>query len=344
MSMKKNTKKTLIVLFAVVVAAVGGAGFWAYSALTGNAVEREASVYIPSDADYAALADSLSSAGVIKDMDRFAQTARLLGLDESVRPGHYRLKKGTSYKDAVRMFRRGLQTPVRVTFNNIRTLPQLAGRVGTQLEPDSLTMAAVLTADTTAARYGFDSRTFIAMFIPDTYEFYWTATPAAFLDRMYKEYERFWNAERLEKLAATGLTRTQAVTLASIVYEETKMTDEMPAVAGVYINRLAVGMPLQADPTVKFAVGDFSIKRVLNRHLEVDSPYNTYKHAGLPPGPVSMPSVKAIDAVLNYQKHKYVYFCARPDFSGYHNFAVTLAQHNRNAEAYRRALDAGGIR
>ncbi len=342
--MARKRKNRLIAVLAVLVLAGGAAGFWTWNALMGNAVEREASVYIPAGADYAALTDSLTAAGVIKDMDRFGQTARLLGFDGEVRPGHYRLKKGTSYKDAVRAFQRGWQTPVRLTFNNIRTLPQLAGRVAQQLEVDSLTMTAALTADTTAARYGFDGRTFIAMFIPDTYEVYWTATPVAFLDRMHREWERFWNDGRMEKLAATGLSQVEAVTLASIVWEETKMTDEMPTVAGVYINRLAQGMPLQADPTVKFAVGDFTLRRVLNRHLEADSPYNTYKYAGLPPGPISMPSVRAIDAVLDYQKHKYLYFAARPDFSGYHNFAATLTQHNRNADEYRRALNAAGIR
>lgn len=343
MAGKKSSGKTLIALLVVFVVMVVVVGSWAWSALMSNAVEREASVYIPSGTDYAVLADSLTAAGVMKDMGRFEHTAKLLGLKD-IRPGHYRLAKGTSYKTAVRTFQRGWQTPVRLTFNNIRNLPQLAGKVAAQLETDSLTMAAVLTADTTAARYGFDRHTFIAMFIPDTYELYWTASPIAFLDRMHREWERFWNDARLEKLAATGLSQVEAITLASIVWEETKVADEMPTVAGVYINRLERGMPLQADPTVKFAVGDFALRRVLNRHLEVDSPYNTYKYAGLPPGPISMPSIGAIDAVLDYQKHKYLYFAARPDFSGRHNFAATLAEHNRNADAYRRALNAAGVR
>lgn len=336
-------KKILIVL--AVLAVVGaGVGLWGYRALMGSAVEREGSVYVPVGTSYDTLLDSLRSSGLVKDMERFERTSKLLGFSGDARPGHYRLKKGTSYKDAVRMFQRGLQTPVRVTFNNVRTLPQLAGRVAGQIEPDSVTLAAALTADTTAARYGFDRRTFIAMFIPNTYELYWNTTPVGFLDRMHTEYERFWTEERMEKLAATGLSQVEAVTLASIVYEETKMNDEMPTVAGVYINRLKKSMPLQADPTVKFAVGDFTLRRVLNRHLEVDSPYNTYKYAGLPPGPIAMPSVTAIDAVLNFRSHKYLYFCAKPDFSGYHNFAVTLAEHNRNADAYRRALNANNIR
>ena len=176
------------------------------------------------------------------------------------------------------------------------------------------------------------------MFIPNTYEMYWNSSADDFIRRMKKESDRFWKS-RDAKLARTGLSRDEATTLASIVYEETKRKDEMPVVAGVYINRLKRGMPLQADPTVKFAVGDFSIKRVLYAHLDVDSPYNTYKYSGLPPGPICMPSIAAIDAVLDYADHDYLYFCAKDDLSGAHNFAKTLADHNRNAAAYARALN-----
>lgn len=308
----------------------------------GNAVERERIILVPTGADYAELLDSLD--GAVINRLRFDRVARFYSLDEGVRPGRYSLRQGMSYINMVKMFRNGLQTPVRLTFNNIRTLPQLAGRIARQIEADSLTMTAILTSDETAKKYGFESHDFIGMFIPNTYEVWWTTSPEALLDRMKNEYDRFWNEERLGKLENTGLTREQAITLASIVYEETKMSDEMPVVAGVYINRLKDGIPLQADPTLKFAAGDFTIKRVLNQHKTVDSPYNTYKYAGLPPGPICMPSVRAIDAVLNYTEHKYVFFCAKPDFSGYHNFAVTLAQHNRNAQAYHKALNEAGIK
>lgn len=337
-------KKVIVIIFAVIACLAAGVGVWFYTALKADAVLCEGSVYVPTGGDYAGLLDSLERGGNIKDMGRFRRTAQLLGLDDNVRPGRYVLKNDMSYKTTVRMFQRGHQTPVRLTFNNIRTLPQLAGRVAAQIEPDSATMAAALTADTTAARYGFDRRTFIAMFIPDTYEFYWNTTPEGFIARMNKEYEKFWNAERAAKLERTGLSKIEVITLASIVYEETKMADEMPVVAGVYMNRLRIGMPLQADPTVKFAVGDFTLRRILNAHLVAESPYNTYKNAGLPPGPISMPSVAAIDAVLGFQAHEYLYFCARADFSGYHDFASTLAEHNRNSAAYRRALNERGIR
>ena len=339
----KRKKRIFLATGAVIVAAVA-AGVFFYTGIKADGVLRDSDIYIPTGADYAVLTDSLQSSGAIKNMSRLHTAARLTGLTDNVRPGRYRLKKGMGYTGIARMFQRGLQSPVTVTFNNVRTLPQLAGKIARQIEPDSLTMLRALTADSTASAYGFDKRTFIDMFIPNTYEFYWNTTPESFIERMKKEYDKFWNEERSAKLALTGLTREQAVTLASIVYEETKMSDEMATVAGVYMNRLRVGMPLQADPTVKFAVGDFTLRRILNRHLTTDSPYNTYKYAGLPPGPIAMPSISAIDAVLDYRKHRYIYFAAKPDFSGYHNFAVTLAEHNRNADAYRRALNARGIR
>lgn len=316
-----------------------------YTFFRANAVHTTGEIYIGQDASYISLSDSLEKdGGYLKNINRFHYVATLLDLDSSIRPGHYTIKKGMNYVQLARMFQRGLQTPVKVTFNNIRTLPQLAGRVSRQLEADSLTFVQTLIADTVPAYYGFTHETFLGMFIPDTYEMYWTVQPAGFMDRMSKEYERFWSGERQSKLAKTGLSEIEAITLASIVYEETKMSDEMPTVAGVYINRLRFGMKLQADPTVKFAVGDFTLRRILYRHLDVDSPYNTYMHAGLPPGPICMPSVRAIDAVLNYKEHDYLYFCAKPDFSGYHNFAATHAQHNRNKAAWVEALNRAGIR
>lgn len=311
-----------------------------YSTFTGNSVATEGYVYIPSKGSYKNLIDSLKTGEAsLKSIKKFEITASALNLKEGVRAGRYSLKKGMSYIEVVRMFKHGLQTPVRLTFNNIRTLPQLAGRLAQQIEADSVTLTAILTADSTATQSGFTPETFAAIFIPDTYEVYWNIAPGALIGRMKKEYTKFWNSSRTEKLAVTGLSREQAITLASIVYEESKMSDEMPVVAGVYLNRMRIGMPLQADPTVKFAVGDFTLRRILNRHLTIDSPYNTYINTGLPPGPICMPSVRAIDAVLNFKGHNYLYFCAKPDFSGYHNFASTLGEHNRNAAAYAAALN-----
>jgi UPF0755 protein len=237
------------------------------------------------------------------------------------------------------MLKLGLQKPLKLTFNNIRTPQQLAGRISQQIEADSLSILALLTSDHVASSYGFDKTTIIAMCVPNTYEFYWNTNAKGFLDKMQKEYERFWNDERKSKAFKLGLTKVEISTLASIVEEETRFNIEKPKVAGVYINRLNKGIPLQADPTVKFAVGDFALRRILTKHLEIDSPYNTYKFRGLPPGPIRCPSISSIDAVLNAEKHSYLYFCAKADFSGYHDFAKTLTEHNRNAEAYRRALN-----
>ena len=188
--------------------------------------------------------------------------------------------------------------------------------------------------------HGFNRYTYLAMFVPDTYEVYWTVTPLQLLDRLKKEYDAFWNDSRTAKAKAAGLTREQAMTLASIVIEETKYEPEMPTIAGVYINRLRKGMLLQADPTVKYAVNDPSLRRILNKHLEVDSPYNTYKYAGLPPGPITTPTKAAIDAVLNYQHHDYLYFCAHESFNGQHRFATNLAGHMENARRFHAAMNA----
>lgn len=343
--MKTRKIRFVLIVLAALTAVCIVAVVVLWARVDSNAVANERTVLIPQGADYAELLDSLGADGAyIVDKERFDNVAVAFSLPDMVRPGRYIMRPGMSYVDVVKMFRNGLQTPVKLTFNNIRTMPQLAGRLAQQIESDSLELLSYLTSEDVAEKYGFDSANFIGMFIPNTYEVWWTVSPDALLDRMKKEYDRFWNEERMSKLEATGLTREQAITLASIVYEETKMSDEMPIVAGVYMNRLEKGMPLQADPTVKFAVGDFSIKRVLNRHLDVESPYNTYKNTGLPPGPICMPSVRAVDAVLDYDKHNYLYFCAKPDFSGYHSFAVTLAQHNKNARAYYDALNRAGIK
>lgn len=303
-----------------------------------EAVTEDTGLYVPRGTTWEVLHDSLAG--------RVVNPERVRG-DGEPRAGYYKLGKGMNYREVVRMFERGWQTPVRVTFNNQPTLAHLAGRLSQQLEADSTAFADALLDDTLAAHYGFDRQTFIAMFLPDTYEFYWTATPVEFADKMNAQWSKFWTPEREKALADLGMTPTEVSALASIVYEETKVVDEMPTVAGVYINRLRRGMPLQADPTVKFAIvsgGRPAPKRILLRHLKIDSPYNTYLHPGLPPGPIAMPSVAAIDAVLDYQRHDYLYFAAKPDFSGRHNFAATLAAHNRNADAYRRALDRAGIR
>ena len=301
--------------------------------------ETTSSLYIPTGASYEQVIDSLKSSKLIIDMDAFEWLANQKNYPEHIHPGHYVLKKGMSNNHLVNMLLGGLQTPVKVTFNNMRDVRMLAGRISQQIEADSLSLVGLLSNPDSLQTIGFNTKTIPALFLPNTYEFYWNTSARKFVDKMRQEYDKFWNDERTEKAKAIGLSPIQVSTLASIVDKETNKTDEMARIAGVYLNRLRDGWLLQADPTLVFAVGDFEMKRVLNVHKEVDSPYNTYKYKGLPPGPICIPSLASINAVLNAEKHNYYYFCAKEDFSGYHNFAKTLNEHNRNAERYQRELN-----
>ena len=296
-------------------------------------------LYIPTGSGFDEVVDKLEAQGIIENRRSFQWVAEKKGYDQQVRPGRYKIRNGLNNNDLINLLRSGNQDPVMVVFNNVRTLEHLAGRVSNYLELDSAAFAAYLVKAELPESYGFEAGTFSSMFIPDTYEFFWTTTPEGFVKRMNEEYENFWKGERDRKAKKIGMTRAEVVTLASIVDEETLFDDENKTVAGLYINRLDKGIPLQADPTLKFALGDFSIQRLLNEDKAIDSPYNTYKHKGLPPGPISIPSVSAIDGVLDYEKHNYYYMCAKADFSGYHAFARNLTQHNRNAREWQRALN-----
>jgi UPF0755 protein len=296
-------------------------------------------LYIPTGSDYSAIIQILEKDSILKDINSFKWLAEKKNYPNHVYPGRYRLDSLMNNNDLIDKLRSGFQDPVKVVFNSIRTREQLAGKISKQIEPDSLNILKLMYNDSLIAEYGLIQETFTCIFLPNTYEFWWNTSAEKFISRMYREYQTFWNDERNGKAAILNLTPEEVTTLASIVDEETYYSKEMPSVAGVYINRLRIRMHLQADPTLKFALGDFSIKRVLNVHKQIDSPYNTYKRYGLPPGPISIPSVSAIDAVLNYESHSYLYFCAKPDFSGYHNFAKTLSQHNINARNYQRALN-----
>lgn len=325
-----------------------GAVFVVFAILTvwwqfyGNAVAGEHDFYLSSRATYEEVTDSLHHR--IRYHWAFGLYARHIGLDRSYKAGHYMLKKGMSVIEIARMLKLGIQTPVRVTINNVRIPGQLAAKLARQLDADSTDLMQALTSPQLAREVGFDSVTLFSMFVPDTYEFYWTVRPDELVRRMKREYDRFWSAGRDAKRQRCGLSRLEVMTLASIVYEETRKSDEMPRVAGVYINRLRRGIRLQADPTVKYAMQDFGLRRILYRHLKYESPYNTYLHRGLPPSPICMPSKQAIDAVLNYESHDYIFFCARPEFDGYHNFARTLHEHNRNARAYSAELNRRRIK
>lgn len=303
-----------------------------------EAVLRDGNLKIYPNTTLSDIAQRLESEDFIASADKMIALAQRHDRD-SIQAGNYRLVGGDSYRTLLNAVSLGRQTPVRLTFNNIRTLDRLAGAVSRYTMIDSATFADHLLSDSVAAEFEFTPKTFISMFLPNTYEVYWTITPTEFTSKMKSEYDRFWSISRQAKAEELGLTRLEVSILASIVIQETKKKQEMSDVAGVYINRIRKGMPLQADPTVKFAIGDFALKRILFKHLKADSPYNTYKHTGLPPGPICMPEVVALDAVLDYRGHDYYYFCASPEMNGLHVFARNLSEHNRNAAAYHRKLN-----
>lgn len=338
----------VIAALAVILLVIAGAIGWKqYNYRFGTAIVRSGTVQVHTGTSFAEISRMLADSGYVRDLRKWESYARSNGMD-SVRAGNYALKSGTSYRTALTDFRYGRQTPVRLTFNNIRTMDRLAGVVSKYIEADSLTILKTLRDTDIIRETGLTKATFPSLFIPNTYEVYWTMTPEEFVTRMKKEHDKFWNDERRAQAKKLGYTPEQISTIASIVIEETKFKGEMTQVAGVYVNRLRAGMPLQADPTVKFALGDPAIRRVLNKHLQYDSPYNTYKYAGLPPGPICVPSITALDATLAYaepdKKHDYYYFCAKADFSGKHAFARTLPEHSRNAAAYAAELNRRGIR
>jgi UPF0755 protein len=335
-------KKLIYILFGILAA-----GLVAISALLSLVyvscvipLDKPAVIYIPRDSAYPDVLDSLRSGGlVIKNQRIFDWVAIKKNYPRLIKPGRYVVDRKMSCNDFLNMLRSGRQSPVRVTFNNIRTLNDLAGKIGRQIEADSAGIISFLEDPSNYRDDGFTRENIMSVFIPDTYELLWSSDPEQFYTRMLREHRRFWNEERKEKAGRINLNETEVSVLASIVDEEAVVPDEKPRIAGVYINRLKRGIPLQADPTIKFAVNDFTLNRILNQHLLEDSPYNTYKYTGLPPGPIRCPSVDGIDAVLNAEKHDYLYFVARADFSGYHNFSRTLTEHNRYADQYRKELN-----
>lgn len=344
--LKPRARRILIGILIALIAICSVLGYIVYSEFTyrfSAAIQKDGIVKIDPSMTFSAAASMLENEGFIASAEKMTRTA-IKHERDSVQTGNYKLGKGDSYRTLLNQLYYGRQTPVRVTFNNIRTLDRLAGAVSRYTLADSTSMLAHFRAE---AEKSGERVNYIARFIPNTYEVYWTITPEEFSAKMKEESDKFWNSKnRKQRAADLGFTPEEVTTLASIVIEETKVEREMSDVAGVYINRIGKGIPLQADPTVKFAVGDFSIKRVLNRHLEYPSPYNTYKNTGLPPGPICAPPIAAIDAVLDYadKRHNYLYFCANADFSGSHSFAATLAEHNRNAEVYHRELNRRNIR
>jgi len=344
MALSRNTK---IGIFITVITVFVSGTFYIYQLFFASnflvRAEKSRFLYIPEGGDFKSVKDSLEINKLVHDFLPFAFVSKFLGYQVAVKPGAYQIEPNEANYSVIRRLKAGRQTPIKLTFNSFRTKKQLAEKLDQRLGFSASDILSLLNNPEVTAKFGLDTSNSISLFVPDTYEMYWTIKPKSLLEKMEKAYKRFWNEERLAKAKALNLTPAQVNTIASITQSETNKVDEMPRVAGVYLNRLAQNMPLQADPTVVFAVGDFEIKRVLSGHKAVESPYNTYKYGGLPPGPIAIAIRPAIDAVLNYEKHEYLFFCAREDFSGYHNFTKDFNEHLRNARIYQAALNKAGI-
>lgn len=296
-------------------------------------------IYIPTGSSFEQVMDTLEKRLVIKDKKTFIWLAIKKHYPSSIKPGRFLISEDQSYLSLINLLRSGRQSPVKITFSNLRTLNQIAGRIGRQIEADSALIMNFLSDETNYQKDGFNRENIISLFIPNTYELYWNTSASDLYYRILKEYNLFWNTKRLSEAREKGLDRIEVSILASIIDDEVTKTDEKPRIAGVYLNRLKRGIPLQSCPTIKFAMNDFSITRILKKYLTIDSPYNTYIHAGFPPGPIGCASIEGIDAVLNAENHDFLFFAAKADFSGYHNFSRTLAEHNRYALMYQRELD-----
>jgi len=330
---------SLLLYVAVIVAILVAISTWRSFFSPVDIADEGIEIFIPHGTEYEDVKDTLRNHQLLVNETAFDLLAKRKRYPDNIKPGHYVVTDRMSYNDMMNLLRSGNQVPVRVTFNNIRTLSELAGKLARQIELDSTSIIEFLHDESNYREDGFRVETIISLFIPDTYEVYWSASARELYDRMLAEYNLFWNEGRKSKALARGLTPVEVSTLASIIDDEVNKPDEKPTIAGVYLNRLDRNMPLQACPTIKFALNDFTIRRVLNEHLTVESPYNTYKNTGLPPGPVRCPTREGIEAVLNAEEHEYLFFVARYDFSGYHHFSTTLKEHNAYANRYQQELD-----
>lgn len=301
-------------------------------------------LYIDNDDTVDSVCNKLSDISNPHSMTAFRTLVRHTSYDKNIHTGRYEIESGDGALTVFRKLFRGRQTPVNLTIPSVRTMDKLAEAVSQKMMFDDDELLNALTNDSVCRKYGYDTATVCCIFIPNTYEIYWNTPVEKFLAKMKSESKKFWNFERTNKAKAMQLTPEQVITLASIVDEETANDAEKPMIAGMYYNRLKAGMPLQADPTVKFALKQFELKRIYRNMLSTDSPYNTYKNTGLPPGPIRIPSVAGIDAVLNHVRHNYLYMCAKEDFSGTHNFARTYEEHLKNAQKYSKALNDKGIK
>ncbi len=340
---KKQIKKSTKIILAVLIVLLLAGGFYGMKLYTTyfapNVRAEQKYIYVRTGTDYNGFLHNLLESGILNNEASFKEAAGKMNLPNNLKPGRYAVKAGMNNRTLINKLKSGNQDAVKLKFQNIRKKENFAAYLAKNMEADSAAFMQVLDSAALIEKYGFNTENVYTMFIPNTYELYWNTNPLDFFQKMQQQYDKFWTAERKAKAAKLNLTPIQATILASIVDSEALYDKEMPTIAGLYLNRLNRGILLQADPTVIFANDDFTVKRVTNTLLAVNSKYNTYKYAGLPPGPIMMPSINAIDAVLNREVNNYIYMCAKEDFSGYHNFAETVVQHEINAKKYREALN-----
>jgi len=338
MFMKPSKRLILFLLFSILGISFS---FYAFQIVyTPNIlVDKEDRLFLVKEgASFKDVQREMHEGNYVQDLVSFSFIARIRGYDEHIKPGRYVLRKNMTNLEAIRILRSGKQEPVQITFNNVRLIPDLAEKITRNLDMAPEEFEAALINFAITNEFGFNKDNVLTMFIPNTYEVYFNIAPQALIKRMHAEYEKFWTDDRKEKAKKVGLSQIEVSILAAIVQAETVKADEAATIAGLYLNRLKKGIALQADPTLVYAVGDFSLKRVLDEHKQIDSPYNTYRNPGLPPGPINLPEINSIDAVLNYVPSDYYYMCAREDFSGYHNFTNSYKEHMNNAIRYQRAL------
>ncbi len=331
-------KIVLSVTLLIILAALGVFYIFLYPNISTKENDN-AYLYIYKESTFDDIVNQLKEKNALKNVKTFKLAAHLLDFPNQIKTGRYKLTNDLSNLKLLHNIRNKRQEALNITFNNVRTKEQLAKRLDEQLEMNAEDLLILLNDNYTLGEYDFDSLSVSAMFIPNTYEVYWDISTVDFFIKMHSEYEKFWTEERKAKAEKIGFSPIEISTLASIVESESNNKNEQPTIAGLYINRLKINKPLESDPTVIFAIGDFSIRRVWGNHLKTDSPYNTYKNKGLPPGPIRIPSIQSIDAVLNYEHHNYIYMCAKDDFSGQHAFSTTYKGHLINAAKYRKALN-----
>ena len=342
---RMKSKKSKIYIFAALACAIlviGTVYYYFFTDFSNN--ESTQYLYIDTDDTQDSVFAKLSKTANHHAMTGFRTIARHSDYADNIHTGRFAILPGEGALMTFRRIKNGIQTPISLTIPEARTMTRLAELLSRKLMLDSTTIAKALTDTDFCSRFGYDTATIAAIFIPNTYSIYWNTSIDKLMERMQKEHKAFWNAARSQKAKEMGLSKTEVATMASIIDEETANNEEKPMIAGMYYNRLKVGMPLQADPTIKFALKDFGMRRIYHKSLFIDSPYNTYKNKGLPPGPIKVASIAGIDAVLNHVKHDYLYMCAKEDFSGTHNFAKTYEEHLKNAAKYSEALNKRGIK